>query len=354
MSARIAAMLRRLLPVLVVLAGLFGGTGVAFAQSSEGTDFWLGFTPNGGAPEGGELALGISSKMGATVTVTATPGKSSTASTFTETFTLAPNQSRLVTLPSALMLDRNMNHLVDRGSVHVMASAPVSVHARNWDTFSSDSYLALPTPGLGNQYAVVTAASRYGAESKVIAAQDNTTVTLFARGAAKAGDGSVIPAGGSRTLTLQRGETALFYVTGNGSDLTGARVVADKPIAVVAANNCAEVPDGLSFCDYIADQLPPVSSLGQSYLLVPTQRDIIGDVVRVLAVADDTAVYRNGALHRTLLKGESYEFFLDTPADLRTSQPAVVAQYLRSTFVGGLGDPSVMLAVPTAQFMRRT
>ncbi len=352
MSARIAAMLRRFLFVLLVLAGVLGPADAAWAQSSEGTDFWLVFTPNGGSTGGGDVAIGVSSKTGATVAVTATPGKSSTAATFTETFTLAPNESRLVTLPSALMLDRNMNHLVDRGSVHVVASAPVSVHARNWATFSSDTYLALPTPALGTEHVLLTWATSWGVESKVVATEDSTSITFFAQRAAKAGDGSAIPAGGSRTLTLQRGETALFRGDGAAdAGLSGARIVSDKPVAVVAGNNCANVPEGYSFCDHVIEMLPPVSSLGQSYILAPTKRDIVGDMVRVVPVADDTAIYRDGALHRTLSKGEVYEFLLDTPGELKASRPVLVAQFLRSTFVAGVGDPSEMLVVPTAQFM---
>lgn len=351
MSTHLGVMLRCFLFVLLVLAGSLGWAPAAQAQSSDGTDFWLGFTPNY-EPTSPELALGISSKTGATVTVTATPGKSSTAPIFTETFTLAANESRLVKFPAALMLEELTSHLVDRGSVHVEASAPVAVHARNWAPFTSDSYLALPTAGLGTEYALATWASFRGAETMVIATQDGTSVTFFAKRAAKAGDGSAIPAGGARTLTLQRGETALFRGDGPGDpDLSGARIVADKPVAVVAGNACANVPADAFACDHLAEMLPPVSALGQSYILVPTKRQHVGDMIRVVAVSDETAIYRDGVLRHTLSKGEVYEALLDAPSELKSNRPVLISQYLRGVTAGGAGDPSEVLVVPTAQFM---
>lgn len=351
MSTHAGAMLRYFLLVLSVLAGSFGWAPSAGAQSSEGTDFWVGFTPNYELSTA-ELSLGISSRTGATVTVTATPGKASTAPVFTETFTLAANGSRLVNLPAALILEKLTSHLVDRASVHVVASAPVVVHARNWAPFTSDSFLALPTAGLGTEYVLGTWTSSRGAEAKVTATQDSTSVTFYAKRAAKAGDGSSIPAGGSRTLNLQRGETALFRGDGPGDpDLSGGRIVADKPVAVVAGNNCTDVPESAFACDYVAEMLPPVSALGQRYLLVPTKRQFVGDMIRVVAVTDDTAIYRDGALRQTLSKGETYEAMLDTPSELKSNRPVLVSQFLRGSSASGAGDPSEMLVVPTAQFM---
>lgn len=329
----------------------------AIAQSSEGTDFWLTFTPNLGEADDESLSLAIASRAGATVTVTATPGKGSTASPMETTLTLAPNESRIVSFPAAMMLEKDGKYLVDRNSVHVSSDNPVSIHGRNLIKYSTDGYLALPTTALGTEYLLVSYTSlvvgSFTPHVKVVATEDDTEVTFHSKGKAKAGDGSAIPAGGSRSVSLKKGETTIFHGDGGiGVEIAGSRIVASKPVAVIAGNTCTYVPDSEQACDHLDEMLPPVTALGQSYILAPTKRRLPGDLVRIVASLDGTVVYRSGLVVRTLSKGQWYEYLLDAPEELKLSRPALVAQFLRGTNAAGYpGDPAEMLVVPTAQFL---
>ena len=49
-------------------------------------------------------------------------------------------------------------------------------------------------------------------------------------------------------------------------DLSGTFVSSDKPIWVVGANNCANVPTGVTYCDHIEEQLLPLDYWGKKYV----------------------------------------------------------------------------------------
>lgn len=53
-------------------------------------------------------------------------------------------------------------------------------------------------------------------------------------------------------------------------DATGYYVNSTKPIGVIGGHSCAFVPsDAISFCDYMAEQVPPVSELGTEHVVPP-------------------------------------------------------------------------------------
>ncbi|MBK9394634.1 MAG: IgGFc-binding protein [Uliginosibacterium sp.] len=343
--------------IVIAVAALIAGVSPSLAEplSSEGTEFWLAFTPNIATANEESLSLVISSKEGASVTVTANPGKKSTDGVFTQSLTLAPNELKVVYFPKTLALDWNHGHLVDKNSVHVVASAPITVYGRNVFSASTDGYLGLPKQTLGQEYYLITykQLGNWPPYAKVVATEDDTEVTFTPVNGGRTADGVAINKGDSRTLTLQQGETALFYANGEKeSDISGSRIFSRKPVAVIAGQDCANIPVAVYYCDHLDEMMPPVTALGYSFIVVPTKRGIVGDYVRVVAIADGTAVYLDGQLAATLSKSEVYEFLVDSPHELKINRPALVAQFMRGSTVGGFGDPSEMLLVPSSQFLK--
>ena len=54
------------------------------------------------------------------------------------------------------------------------------------------------------------------------------------------------------------------------SDVTGYYVNSSRPISVIAGQSCAFIPNAdTNFCDYIAEQIPPVSELGIDHVVPP-------------------------------------------------------------------------------------
>lgn len=257
-------------------------------------------------------------------------------------FSVAAGGQVLLTLDSGVVL--TSNELVEAKGLHVTALLPVSVHVVSENATSADGYLALPTPGLGTQYYVMTRASgRYsGSEFAVVATQDSTSVSINPTAA-----GASQPAGTAFTVLLNTGETYQFANPGN-ADMTGTLVTSDKPIALFGGHRCADVPSGTGYCDYLVEQMPSVTSWGKTFhTLMFSGRARY--TVRVIAAQDNTTFNTSPAgLIGTLNAGQFADVELGAEAEIVSSNPVLVAQFIRGydDDTAAKGDPSMVLVTP--------
>jgi len=159
------------------------------------------------------------------------------------------------------------------------------------------SGLGLPTDALGTDYFVVSYPNSYqnGTEFGVVAPYDNTTLTITPSQTAGAR-----PAGIPYTVTLNQGQTYQLLDSAGGADLTGTEVQSDKPIAVMGASSCGNVPEYVSYCNYLIEEMVPVGLWGQVFGTVPLADRLRGDTFRILASQDGTQVSINGTPSATL------------------------------------------------------
>ena len=257
-------------------------------------------------------------------------------------FAVAAGGQVVLTLDPGVVL--TSNEVVETKGIHVTALSPVSVHVVSENATSADGYLALPTPGLGTQYYVMTrASSRYaGSEFAVVATQNSTSVSITpsAAGASK-------PAGTAFTVLLNMGETYQFANPGN-ADMAGTLVTSDKPIALFGGHRCADAPSGTGYCDYLVEQMPSVASWGKTFhTSVFSGRARY--TVRVIAAQDNTTFSTLPAgLIGTLNAGQFAEVDLATAAEIVSSNPVLVAQFIRGydDDTAAKGDPSMVLVTP--------
>lgn len=160
------------------------------------------------------------------------------------------------------------------------------------------------------------------------------------------------------TITLQRGQT--YIVT--ALDLTGTLVQSDKPVAVFGSVQCTDIPTTKVACDHIVEQIPPSTSFGTKFFILPfklyvyacvcmcayacvtcyvtTNSNMVlsinrrtgGDIVRVVARTDGTVITRNGATVGTINAQKFQEFDIPSsvPTVITTSKPALVMHYMKS------------------------
>ena len=150
------------------------------------------------------------------------------------------------------------------------------------------------------------------------------------------------------------------------SDLTGSVITSDKPIAVYAGADCRFVPFGEFACDHLEQQLPPFATWGNAYAAVRTQtppggNTSVGDVWRIVAAVDGTTLtFDPPSVQSNVTLGAGQWIELQTTSDfLVQSQdldhPILVAQYMVGQDATGstMGDPTMILAIPTAQYMNQ-
>lgn len=308
---------------------------------SKGTDFWLMFNQNFGSPE---LNLFITGDIATNGTVEI-PGLA-----FSAPFSVTPGTVTTVNIPSGAAA--NGDDSVENKGIHVFAGEEVTVYGLNRIQATTDAFLGLPTDILGTEYinlgyanVNVVNASQFG----VVATQNNTTVTITPTVAAGVGRVAGVPF----NIVLNQGQTYQLVTQGSApADLSGSIILADRPIAVFGGHRCSNIPAGNTFCDHIVEQLPPVSTWGNSFVTFPLATRLNGDTFRVMAAQNNTVVSINGAVVATLDRGEIFETVLTAASRITSDQPVLLAQYSNSTsFDGVTSDPFEVIVPPFEQFL---
>lgn len=143
-------------------------------------------------------------------------------------------------------------------------------------------------------------------------------------------------------------------------DLTGSRLVADRPVAVFGGHTCAYIPTSAQACDHLEVQLPPIQTWGRAYVSAPMADGSMSgtNVVRVLPAFESTVVTvsppQGGVSGGTLSPGQVLEFDATTPFTVSGTSAILVAQYLRGQYAtmpeSARGDPAMTVLVPSEQF----
>ena len=182
----------------------------------------------------------------------------------------------------------------------------IVVFGQHEEVPSNDAYLALPIISLpaGRSYEYI-AASIFGDSGTVAQQKDsvaliigteNDTEIILEPSVVIAHPFAPVQAGGQfipgvpvelRTVTIQRFQT--FYLQVRGGDISGTRIISNKPISVFSGHECANVPLTSEPCDILIEQLQPIDTWGTEVVTVPL-RTRSGDVLKVFASQDSTTV----------------------------------------------------------------
>lgn len=332
---------RGVVAVLAVIAVLADSPARA---DSRGTDFWVAFLSDfkNGAEDPLLLTLSISAEAAASGTV-AIPGLS-----FSQNFTVPAGGLTTVTIPNgAIAGDGGTISVADLG-IHVTSDTEVTVYGLNDIHETTDGFLGLPVDVLGTQYRALMYPDPTFAEIGVVSTADGTVVTVVPT--APLIDGTA--AGTPVVRTLDQGEVLLVPSTDH-ADLTGSTITATAPVSVFSGDSCVLLPTNGFACNHLVEQLPPTTSWGTDFITVPLAARMGGDLIRVLADQDDTAVSFNGSVVATLDAGEFYEAVVTAVTHVTSSKPVLVAYFSQgqSQDLALAGDPSMMLVPSTSQFL---
>ncbi|MEM8682202.1 MAG: Ig-like domain-containing protein [Pseudomonadota bacterium] len=340
-------------------------TGSTVNRTHLGTDFWLAYALNfsnisfglGQMPlddPGRRLQVIVGAPDGANGTVTiANLG-------FSQAFSLLPGETATIDLPNETQVQRVNSSLAEGGAggVNVVSDTPVTVAGVNWAEATTDAWLALPTPALGSNYLVTGFLDNLFNPSTdevywgVLAVEDNTTFTATPIGTIPE---RIDPARFDPiTFTLDRGE---YYV--RSTDYAQAvQIVTDRPAGVFGGSSCANVPEGVGFCEHLWQQFVPENTLASEYVAAPMATRT-ASLYRVIATEDDTLLYLNGVYSARLDRGESIDSILPGAVSIRGSRPIVAVQYALGDEYdddvrgNNLADPFMLNLAPADTFLSR-
>ncbi len=300
-------------------------------KDNEGKEFIMTFLPNHSGSQNVELHLTGSIPCSVSVEY---PMNSPT---FAENVSITPGNVTIVSLPVS---SANWSSgLVSNNAVRAYSEEEFVAYMINLRQYTSDAALALPVDTMNTEYLVTTYQARTSddAEFAVVAASDNTTVTIT-------------PTTGSpSTVLLNRGEGFLIQ---DSIDLTGTKISADKPVGMTNGNKCVNY-DG-SACDHIFEVAPPVQAWGKEIPVANQPETSLGVRYKIMASRDNTEVLRDGSSIGTINAGE---FILTDrlPGDhiFSSEEPIFVVQFMANRSSSGgepVGDPAMGNMTPAEQY----
>lgn len=317
-----------------------------------------------------------------------------------------PEGLRVLPLPSRELdgsppgsWDVGTHSAVSTRAFRVTSSAPIVAYQfnplQNVDVFSNDASILFPKNALDPEYLVLSwpqtiadtndpnndFAQHLRGFVTIVATEPGTNVTVTPS-ARILGDGLFVPAAeAGQSFTLDMHEFMVLNLETDGflADLTGTRVVADKPIAVYSGSEASDVPLWSTFydrrccADHLEHQQFPLSAAGTKFVAARTaprtpamaaaggQNAVIeeSDLFRILALYDGTTVF-------TSLPPPDDYFHLDrgqivdlTPfCDMivESDKPLFIGQFMRGQGTTGIpidlpgGDPSFIMVPPVEQW----
>ena len=327
-----------LLCALILAVCLSANETYAQVPDNRGTDFWIGFPLNHSGAN--NLVLFIASDVDGKAIIEI-PGIS-----YREEMDFIEGTLSSVQIPKDVQYAANDR--ISQFGIHVTASAPITLYGLSQEQYTTDAFLALPTSNLGKEYFVASYSGSFaGSQLMVVGVENDSTVTITPTSKSLTRE-----AGQPFTINLQEGETYRLVADGVHGDLTGSHIQSDKPIAVLSGHLCTQIPAGRSACDFIVEQLPPVSSWGKQFITVPLASRRNGDTFRVVAADDETPIYINNSHVITLQEGQYYELILTAPSLIESDKSILLAQYSNSQgFDNTQADPFMMLVTPVGQYL---
>ena len=162
--------------------------------------------------------------------------------------------------------------------VHIKTSSDkVTVIGESNAQFTIDTFLAVPLRKLCVSeyvYYPFSVATYVDADGSIaiVGTEDSTKVTITIPVKAKVSKSSTTgwkkqKSGTKHAYTINKLQTV--YVSAYLKDLTGTKIVADKPLSVISGHECAFVPYLKLACDHLVEQVLPTALWDTKYYVAP-------------------------------------------------------------------------------------
>ena len=339
----------------------------AFAQSSYGTDFYIGAMRNY-REETENLWLYIMTTSSSPVSFTV-----ENYTNFITTGTVTNTASVNVSIPVSQVTLRS-NYSNRNKGIHVYTNngGLISVLVINYLRASIGEYFAYPSQDIAdlNQYQYyavsIGAIPDYTlSEVLLIGVKNNTTVTIIPTQTITVPENIqnpsspnvTITAGTPFSITLHRMQTFLFGAL--AVDISGTSIVSNKPLSVVSGHECGNVPDSVAACEHITEQIPPTVTWGRQFLLTPYSGRS-GQYYKVLAAENQTTfnfTCVNGIVSTVYLStsGSTITKYstTNTYCSIISDKPILVNQLGPSHNADNSGDPVISMVPSIDQYSEK-
>ena len=274
----------------------------------------------------------------------------------------------IINLPTTLITSSHNDQ--DKG-IHLMISSDrVTVIGQNLvDGSSGDSFFCLPTTNLSVDeyvyYGISISRSSSNDFSKnssilVVGTENNTMLKLTVTQPVtiSVSNSTVdLTAGIQCPFVINRLQTVLI---GSVDDLTGTKIVTDKPVSVLSGHECGQVPADVESCDHLVEQVPPTTLWGRVYYTAPLATRT-SYTIKVLAAYNSTVVdiYCNNTRECHIIsEGESVTMTLSLQeyCAINSNKEVLVVQFSHGwedDNTNEYGNPMMTLVPATNQYSNK-
>lgn len=239
---------------------------------------------------------------------------------YKKSLTILKDSTEYVTLPDKAEIYEDG---VSDKTVLITSNNEISVVSSHIKPYTGDTSVVFPTHQLGKSHVVYTPEG--GPLNKIVAIVNGKENNII----------NVLPYSDLRLksmINLQRGvkmtiKIAPFqvYLLRSEKTLTGTRIESQFPVAILGGHECLSL-DGT--CEHVYEQLVPIESLSDEYLVPAMHPLLIGqDTVHIVATEDDTDVTVNHGpftQHKPLRSGELLNILINLPTVIRSNKKIMV------------------------------
>jgi hypothetical protein len=310
-----------------------------FSQNNAGCEFWIAYTRIPWEKEN-HLYIYITSDNAAKGKVICN------SQNFERRFALRPNELVKIEIPRKILIDST--EIISNKGVLIESDKPVIVSGLNYQEYGSEAFLALPKESIGKEYFAVCYPGIFPSHVLCVANENNTKLYISPTVELENYEASPI------RVTLNKGQTYLLRSIPQ-RDLTGSYIKSNKPISVFSGNFGAFIPN-VDYCcaNHLVEQLPPLNAWGKEYYTSPLANKTKGDVYKITASQENSAIYIDGDSVTTLNAGGFFETILSSSKVSRiiSNNPILVTQFSTSNQYDSIprSDPFMSVLSPVEQF----
>ena len=268
----------------------------------------------------------------------------------------------ILNLPSSVEVSHDQN----KGIYLTTSSDNVTVIGQNLDGATSDSFFALPIIKLDDVYVYYgISVPRTSSHTEtinssilIVGTENNTMMKLTTTQSVDINIGTtiihLIP-GRQYSFVVNRLQTV--YI-GSVDDLSGTKVVTDRPVSVFSGHECGNVPWNVSACSHMVEQIPPIALWGKVYYTAPLVSKT-SYTIKVLASDDSTIVniYCNNTMESySINEGEFFNKTLSMKeyCAIYSNRRILVVQFSHGGAEDNVyGDPMMTLVPDTNQYSNK-
>ena len=135
-------------------------------------------------------------------------------------------------------------------------------------------------------------------------------------------------------------------------DLTGTKIISNKPVTVISGHVCANIPASEAGCEPISVQIPPTFTWGTKFLVAPFTGRASAQVFKAVSSDKNTSfTYKCGSKPTiSFSRASVIEFNSDTLCYVTSTKPAFVVQFsIGGSLDSNMGDPAIAIVPPIDQ-----